>query len=81
MADLKKGFEKLNFKEVKTYRNSGNVIFSSNADDMENFINQIETMIKKQFNLNIPVLLTHKLYTPFLLHQPQINLCRENSLF
>lgn len=70
MADLKKGFEKLNFKEVKTYRNSGNVIFSSNADDMENFINQIETMIKKQFNLNIPVLLNHKLYTPFLLHQP-----------
>lgn len=27
MAELKKGFEKLGFEEVKTYLNSGNVIF------------------------------------------------------
>lgn len=27
MAELKKGFEKLDFVEVKTYLNSGNVIF------------------------------------------------------
>lgn len=27
MAELKKGFEKLDFIEVKTYLNSGNVIF------------------------------------------------------
>lgn len=28
MAELKKGFEKFAFEEVKTYLNSGNVIFS-----------------------------------------------------
>ncbi len=27
MAELKKGFERLGHKEVKTYLNSGNVIF------------------------------------------------------
>ena len=29
MAELKKGFERLGHKEVKTYLNSGNVIFLS----------------------------------------------------
>lgn len=55
MAELKKGFETLSFEEVKTYLNSGNVIFSSNEDDIEKFTNQIEIMIKKQFTLDIPV--------------------------
>lgn len=54
MAELKKGFETLAFEEVKTYLNSGNVIFSSNEDDIERFTNQIEIMIKKQFTLEIP---------------------------
>lgn len=55
MTELKKGFETLSFEEVKTYLNSGNVIFSSNEDDIEKFTNQIEIMIKKQFTLDIPV--------------------------
>lgn len=55
MAELKKGFEILSFEEVKTYLNSGNVIFSSNEDDIEKLTNQIEIMIKKQFALDIPV--------------------------
>ena len=33
MADLKKGFESLDFGEVKTYLNSGNVVFSSDEKD------------------------------------------------
>ena len=33
MAELKKGFEELGFQEVKTYLNSGNVIFSSEKDE------------------------------------------------
>ena len=51
MAELKKGFEKLAFEEVKTYLNSGNVIFSSDEDDTKKFTNQIEVMIKEQFEL------------------------------
>lgn len=60
MAELKKGFEKLGFKEVKTYLNSGNVIFSSDGNEVESFTNQIETMIKNQFALDIPVLVIAK---------------------
>ena len=55
MAELKKGFEEIGFSEVRTYLNSGNVIFSSDEGDMEGFINQIETMIKRQFGVDIPV--------------------------
>ena len=55
MAELKKGFEEIGFAEVKTYLNSGNVIFSSDEDDMVEITNRIETMIKRQFGLEIPV--------------------------
>lgn len=60
MIDLKKEFEKLGFKEVKTYLNSGNVIFSSNENDIEKCEEQIETMIKNQFDLEIPVFIIPK---------------------
>ena len=56
MAELKKGFEKLDFEEVKTYLNSGNVIFSSDEDDTKKLIDQIQVMIKNQFKLVIPIL-------------------------
>lgn len=55
MAELKKDFEKLDFRNIKTYLNSGNVIFSSNEEDKGRLTNQIETMITNQFGLNIPV--------------------------
>ena len=56
MAELKKEFEKLDFKEVRTYLNSGNVVFSSDNDDAEGFAKQINIMIKNHFALDIPVL-------------------------
>ena len=49
MAELKQGFEKLNYTEVKTYLNSGNVIFSSDEADTIKLTSQIEEMIKNQF--------------------------------
>ena len=55
MAELKKDFEKLDFGEVKTYLNSGNVIFSSDENNTEKIAKQIERMIKNQFDLDIPV--------------------------
>lgn len=69
MAELKKCFEKLAFEEVKTYLNSGNVIFSSNEDDTKKFINQIEGMIKNQFDLDIPVFVTSKATLVDVLHK------------
>ena len=54
MSELKKCFEKLAFEEVKTYLNSGNVIFSSNEDNTE------KMMIHNQFDLDIAVLVISK---------------------
>ena len=68
MAELKKGFEKLKFAEVKTYLNSGNVIFSSDEDDIVSFTARIETMIKDQFGLDIPVFVISKEELTNILH-------------
>lgn len=59
MAELKICFEGLGFREVKTYLNSGNVIFSSHKESIE-LINQLETMINNQFGLDIPVFVISK---------------------
>jgi uncharacterized protein (DUF1697 family) len=55
MLELKKEFEKLDFFEVLTYINSGNIIFSSNIEDTDIIENNIKLMIQNKFNLNIPV--------------------------
>ena len=55
MSELKAGFEELGFTEVRTYLNSGNIIFSSDKDDNENFSGQLKAMIKDRFDLDIPV--------------------------
>lgn len=55
MAELKKELENLGFGEVRTYLNSGNVVFSSDKDDKAKLTEQIGIMIKRQFALDIPV--------------------------
>lgn len=57
MSELKKGFIELDFEEVATYLNSGNVIFSSTAYDTGVLSNQIKSMIQDRFGLDIPVLI------------------------
>lgn len=54
-AELKKELENLGFGEVRTYLNSGNVVFSSDKDDKAKLTEQIGIMIKRQFALDIPV--------------------------
>ena len=54
MSELKIGFESLGFEAVKTYLNSGNVIFSSYKDDISSLSSQIETMTRDQFGLDVP---------------------------
>lgn len=56
MQKLKECFEELPFHEVKTYLNSGNVIFSTSETNISGITSSIESMIKKIFDLNIPVL-------------------------
>ena len=55
MAELKKAFEELGFREVKTYLNSGNVIFSSDDENIGSLTSRIETMIKEQFGDKIVI--------------------------
>lgn len=53
MAELKKVYESLSFKNVRTYLNSGNVLFESESTDAS----AIEKAIEKKFGHNVTVLL------------------------
>ena len=57
MAKLKKCCEAVSFSDVRTYINSGNVIFKSNESDQEKLASTIERAIKKDFGLSIPVVI------------------------
>lgn len=55
MNDLKCCFEELGLLEVKTYLNSGNVVFSCDEEDVLYLSNLLEKTIKHAFKLDIPV--------------------------
>ena len=55
MAELKESLAELDFAEVTTYLNSGNIIFSSAIEDENILSNKIAFMIKERFRLDIPV--------------------------
>ena len=55
MSELKACFVEFGCTSVSTYFNSGNVIFLSDVDDREVLSNTIKKMIKKRFELDIPV--------------------------
>ncbi len=57
MKKLKATFEALGFKDVVTYINSGNIIFSSSAADQKKLAAKIEQGIKQDFKLAIKVLI------------------------
>jgi len=58
MADLKALFEKLMFKNVTTYIQSGNVVFKSKAElsDFE-LAKKIQTAIFKEYDFQVPVII------------------------
>ena len=68
MAELRQGFERLNYTEVKTYLNSGNVIFSSDEADTLKTTSRIEEMVENQFSLDIPVFVISKEELEDILH-------------
>ncbi len=70
MSELKEGFAELGLEEVSTHLNSGNVIFSSAADDVNILSEKIESMIKDRFGLEIPV---------FLILQEELNEILQNA--
>lgn len=59
MTELKSIFEKMGFEDVKTYIQSGNVIFSS-KEDSKKLIVQIERVLFKYFKTEIKIALLSK---------------------
>lgn len=57
MPRLRALFEDLGFKDVKTYINSGNVIFSSNQKDTKKICSKIEQGIEKEFGFPVPTII------------------------
>jgi uncharacterized protein (DUF1697 family) len=55
MPSLKTAFETEDFKDVKTYINSGNVVFSSEIRDTNQLSKRIKAIIKETFSLCIPI--------------------------
>lgn len=55
MPILKKVFEEQGFSNVVTYINSGNVVFSSEVQDIHKLIQQCEAIITERFMLTVPV--------------------------
>ena len=72
MPELKKGFESLSFENVRTYLNSGNVLFATEEKDVAEIRSKIERMIKEQFSLDIPVFIIEiGVLEDILEHAPQ----------
>lgn len=56
MAALKKMYENLNYENIKTYVQSGNVIFSSKEHDSKKLEVIISSAIKNEFGFEVPVI-------------------------
>ncbi|QIB69710.1 DUF1697 domain-containing protein [Aminipila butyrica] len=57
MPLLKEAFEDIGFLNVRTYINSGNVLFSSDNNDASEISSRCKAMIEKSFMLDVPVVI------------------------
>lgn len=56
MEPLRKSFEKLQFENVSSYLQSGNIIFSSKETNCKELETQIAQQIQSEYGLSVPVL-------------------------
>ncbi|UKM65794.1 DUF1697 domain-containing protein [Flavobacteriaceae bacterium GSB9] len=82
MANLRQLFTETGFEKVKTYIQSGNVVFQSAEDDVQKIERKIQKAIKDSFDFEVPVLVK----TPSQLQQifkacPFAQEKKENSYF
>ena len=72
MADLKSLYEKLGFKDVITYIQSGNVIFKTDKKiSHQKLAEKIEKVISKQYGFDVPVInRTHEELKRIILTNP-----------
>ena len=57
MSSLKSSFERLGFKDVSTYINSGNIIFTSKEADARKLERNIERVLSKEYELGSKVVI------------------------
>ena len=57
MVDLKICFESIGFANVQTYIQSGNVLFESEANDIEKLTSNIEKVLSERFNYRSKVVI------------------------
>jgi uncharacterized protein (DUF1697 family) len=57
MAEMKKVFEKIGLKNVKTLLASGNAVFESETENTGELIAKISAALEKKFRFTIPLLL------------------------
>lgn len=57
MKTLKKAFEKLGYEDIKTYINSGNVIFNTSETNTNKIVKEIEKKIEDTFGFQVDVLI------------------------
>lgn len=73
MEALKKSYESLNFQNVQTYIQSGNVVFQSNELDIKELTQLISSRIKQDFGFDVPLLVfTAEAYKKIIIENPFI---------
>jgi len=75
--ELRKLFENLGFKNVKTYIQSGNVVFNSKIESIDKIVKSIEKKIKEVFSFDVTVIIRNRdelgkiiQINPFLKNKP-----------
>jgi len=82
MEALAKTFQKLECEKVKTYLQSGNVVFTSNTTSTKTLETQIEQEIKKDFGFDVPVMvLTETKLSETISNNPFINQADKDITF
>lgn len=72
MLALKESFEKNGFDNVKTYIQSGNVLFESKETDHKKLTQKIEAMLSKTFNYKARVIIeSHEQLKQVIAHAPK----------
>ncbi|GLU51980.1 DUF1697 domain-containing protein [Dyadobacter frigoris] len=56
MAELKKMFETLPFENVRTYIQSGNIVFNAKPENDKDLAKEIHDNIQKTFSFSVPVI-------------------------
>ncbi|WEG14392.1 DUF1697 domain-containing protein [Pullulanibacillus sp. KACC 23026] len=79
MGELRNLFEEMGYTDVKTYINSGNILFDSDASERD-LIPAIEKEIERRFGVSIPIVLrTVEEWTASIEASPYANQAADNG--